>query len=61
MGVEAEAKQPDQHEEEAHDAEQELDPALELQDSCSECWFVLGEELRGDDRSGTTADPTGGG
>jgi hypothetical protein len=61
LGVEAEAKQPDQHEEEAHNAEQDLDSALELQDPGSECLLVLGEELRGDHRSGTTANPAGGG
>jgi len=60
LGVEAEAKQPDQHEDEAHNAEQELDSALELHDSCAELLLVLAEEFRGDHRSCPTADPAGG-
>jgi len=41
----------------AHDAEQELNTALELQHPCAECLFILAKELRGDHRSGATANP----
>jgi hypothetical protein len=50
LGAEAEAKQPDQYEEEAHDAEQELHAALKLQNSGAECLLVLAEQLRRDYR-----------
>ena len=61
LRVEAEAKPPDQHEEEAHNAEQELDPALKLQDPGAELLLVLSEQLRRDHRSRTPANPAGGG
>jgi len=61
LGVQADPKQPDHQEEEAHNAEEQLDPALELQDSCSELLLVLAEEFRGDHRFCPTADPAGGG
>ena len=57
LGVQAEAKQPDHDQEQPHYGEQNVDSALKLQDSCAECLLVLAEELRGDDRSGTTANP----
>ena len=60
LGVEAEAKQSNQREEETHNADQELNAALELQDSCAECLLVLGEELGGDHRSRPAAYPARG-
>ena len=60
LGVEAEAKQSNRRAEETHHADQELNAALELQDSCAECLPVLGEELGGDHRSRPTAYPARG-
>ena len=57
LGVEAEAKRSNRRAEETHHADQELNAALELQDSCAECLLVLGEELGGDHRSRPTAYP----
>jgi len=57
LAAEAHVEQADQGEQQPHDADQQLDAPLELQDPGAELLLVLTEQLRGDYRSGATANP----
>jgi hypothetical protein len=48
----------DEREQQSNDAEQELDKGLELQHPYTECPLILAEELRCDDGSRTSPNPT---